>query len=196
MKFKIYKFKSVTSTNDIAINLIKKENKISGYVCAKMQTKGRGTMGKKWISNDGNFFSTLFFPLKKIYPPLNEFSIINAIIVSDVIKKICNIEKVNLKFPNDIFLNGKKICGILQEIITLKSRKFLIIGIGVNIVSSPNINKEYNATNIFKETKKSLSLKKLIKLIINTYKNFFNEIDSYKYINFKKKINLVVSKNI
>lgn len=72
----------------------------------------------------------------------------------------------------------------------------MIIGIGVNIVSSPNINKEYDATNIFKETKKNPSLKKLIKLITNSYEKFFNEIDSYKYLNFKKKIDLIASKNI
>ena len=47
MKFKIFKFKNVTSTNDVAINLIKRKKKESGYVCANMQTKGRGTYGKK-----------------------------------------------------------------------------------------------------------------------------------------------------
>jgi len=192
MKFKIYKFKSVTSTNDIAINLIKKENKISGYVCAKMQTKGRGTMGKKWISNDGNFFSTLFFPLKKIYPPFNEFSIINAIIVSDVIKKICNIEKVNLKFPNDIFLNGKKICGILQETITIKNKDFIVIGIGLNLVSSPNnLNHSYKASNIFKETKKNPKINEIASLIIASYENFFNKLNVYNFKNFKNKANLI-----
>jgi len=196
MRFKIFKYEEVTSTNDVAIYLIKNKKIKYGFIYSKKQTNGRGRHGNKWISNYGNLFGSIFFPLKKNYPPFNEFSLISTILIHDVIKKLCKGKKISIKWPNDIFLNGKKICGILQEIITLKSRKFLIIGIGVNIVSSPNINKEYNATNIFKETKKSLSLKKLIKLIINTYKNFFNEIDSYKYINFKKKINLVVSKNI
>ena len=94
MKFKVYKFKKVTSTNDVAINLIRNENKLSGYVSTKIQTKGRGTSGKRWISNDGNLFSTLFFPLEKKYPPFNEFSIINSIIIANIIKKICN--------PNDL----------------------------------------------------------------------------------------------
>ena len=58
MKFQIFKFTSVTSTNDMAINLIKEEKKEVGYVYASTQTKGRGTYGKKWISIKGNLFGS------------------------------------------------------------------------------------------------------------------------------------------
>ena len=119
MKFKIFKFESVTSTNDVAINLIKKEQKEFGCVYAGIQTKGRGTHGRKWISNKGNFFVSIFFPLKNNYPPFNEFSIINPIIISGVIKRFCEKKNIKLKFPNDIFVNRRKICGILQELITI-----------------------------------------------------------------------------
>ena len=50
MKFEIFKFKGVTSTNDVAINLIQEEKKEIGCVLADNQTEGRGTHGKKWIS--------------------------------------------------------------------------------------------------------------------------------------------------
>ena len=65
MKFKVMKFKTVYSTNDTAINLIKNKRKKVGCVCAKKQTNGRGTHGKKWISKVGNLFLSIFFPLKK-----------------------------------------------------------------------------------------------------------------------------------
>ena len=187
MKFEIFKFKSVTSTNDVAINLIKEKKKEFGCVYADLQTKGRGTQGKKWISEKGNFFGSIFFPLKKNYPPFNEFSIINSIIISDVIKYFCNKEIINLKFPNDIFINGKKICGILQELIVLNSNKFLIIGIGINISSNPNINTKYQATNILQQTKKKPDIKEIINLIISSYEKFFIELNSYNYVYFKKK---------
>ena len=87
MKFEIFKFKKVTSTNDEAINLIKNKKKEVGCIFSKTQTKGKGTKGKKWISEVGNLFGSFFFPLEKKYPPFNEFSIINPIIVSDVIRK-------------------------------------------------------------------------------------------------------------
>ena len=187
MKFEIFKFKSVTSTNDLAISLIKEKNKISGCVYADEQTKGRGTHGKKWISNKGNLFVTLFFPLEKKYPPFNEFSIINPIIMSNIITQFCNNKDLSLKFPNDVFLNGKKICGLLQELITLKRKKFLIVGIGLNIISNPNIYNKYQATNMLLETNKKMTIKKFINLIILSYENFFKDLNSYNFENYKKK---------
>ena len=192
MKFKIFKFKNVTSTNDVAIQLIKAEKKEIGCVYAERQTRGRGTYGKRWISNKGNFFATIFFPLKKNYPPFNEFSIINPIIISDVIKHFCGERNMNIKFPNDIFVNEKKICGILQEHITANSKNFLIIGIGINMISSPNIKKKYKATNILFETKKKPKIKEIINLIISSYKKFFIDLNSYNYESFKKKADLMV----
>ena len=103
---------------------------------------------------------------------------------------------MGLKFPNDVFYNKKKICGLLQEIITQKNRKFLIIGIGLNIVSNPNINNKYKATNIYLETKKKPSITEIINLIISSYENFFINLDSYNYINFKKKAKVLSIKQI
>ena len=187
MKFKIVKFESVTSTNDIAINLIREKKDNFGCVQADIQTKGRGTHGKKWISKKGNLFLSLFFPLSKEYPSFEEFFIINSIIIIDTIKKFCDDKKLQLKFPNDIFYNKKKICGLLQEVITHENRKFLIIGIGLNIDSNPNINNEYKATNIYLETKKKPSIIEIVNLIISSYENFFINLDSYNYENVKKR---------
>ena len=65
MKFKLFSYKKVDSTNNIAMNLIKLKNYECGCVVATSQTKGRGTYGKKWISNYGNLFATFFFSIKK-----------------------------------------------------------------------------------------------------------------------------------
>ena len=187
MKFEIFNFTSVSSTNDVAISLIEKEKKNSGCVYAEMQTKGRGTHGKNWISSKGNLFISIFFHLKENYPPFNEFSVINPLIVSEVIKNFCKDKTVSLKFPNDVFLNGKKICGILQETITFNKKNFLIIGIGVNVVSNPKIIELYEATNILFETKKKINIKKVIESIIISYEKFFKFLNLYKYENYKNK---------
>ena len=192
MKFKVFKFKNVSSTNDVAINLIKKEQKEFGCVYAENQTKGRGTYGRKWISNKGNFFVSIFFPLKNNYPPFNEFSIINPIIISGVIKHFCEKKNIKLKFPNDIFVNRRKICGILQELITINGNKFLIIGVGINIVSNPKINNKYQATNILLETQKKPKINEIIELIVFSYEKFFINLKSYNYEDFKKKAELMV----
>jgi BirA family transcriptional regulator, biotin operon repressor / biotin---[acetyl-CoA-carboxylase] ligase len=188
MKFKIYRYESVKSTNEVAIKLIKEKKKLSGCVVSNTQTKGKGTHGKTWVSKKGNLFISLFFCLKKKYPPFNEFSIINPIIVSNSIKKYCKRDKVNLKFPNDILLNGKKVSGILQEVITMKSKKFLIVGVGVNINSNPVIVKKYKATNIYSMTKKKVYLEKIINDIVSSYEVFLNKLSLYNFDNFKKRL--------
>ena len=187
MKFEIFKFGKVTSTNDVAINLIKKEKIKSGIVYADTQTKGRGTHGKKWISSSGNLFSSIFFPLKKNYPTFDEFAIINPIIISEIIEHYCIKKKINLKFPNDVFLNGKKVCGILQEVMSLDNEKFLIIGFGINIASNPVICESYKSTNILLETKKKPKIAEIINLTVASYEKFFASLNSYNYVNFKNK---------
>ena len=192
MKFEIFKFKNVTSTNDVAINLIKKKEKEIGCVYADKQTKGRGTYGTQWISDKGNLFGSIFFPLKRNYPPFKEFSIITPVIITSVIEHFLEKKYISFKLPNDVLVNGKKICGILQELVTSNSKKFLIIGIGINIISNPNVNTKYQATNILLETKKKPSASKIINLIISSYEKFFFNINSYNYNNYKKKVELMV----
>ena len=63
MKIKLIKFKSVRSTNDTAIKLIKKNLIIPILIFTENQTKGRGTMGKKWISIKGNLFLSILFKI-------------------------------------------------------------------------------------------------------------------------------------
>ena len=187
MKFEIFEYRKVESTNDTAISLIKNYNKKKGCVFAANQTSARGTKGRKWISEEGNFFGSIFFQLKDKYPSFSEFSVINSIIIANVIAHFCIDKKINLKFPNDIFVDKKKICGILQEVITSNNIKFLIIGIGLNIISSPKIEQSYEATNLLYEVKKNPSIKEMINLIVSEYENFFINIDSYDYKYYKKK---------
>jgi len=193
MRIKIFKFKKVTSTNDVAINLIKKKNKTVGCVHASEQTKGRGRYGKKWISNKGNLFVSFFFPIKKNIPHFKYFIIINSFIVSRVLKNIYNINDIKIKLPNDILIKKKKICGILQEIITFKKKEFFIVGIGLNTQSNPFI-KKYKTTNLFKETEKNIKVQEIIKLIAAAYENFFLNLNLKKYNKYKKKADLFASK--
>ena len=87
-----------------------------------------------------------------------------------------------------IFLSiKKKICGILQEKITYNNINFLIIGIGINLVSNPKINNNYKATNILDETQKKPEINKVVDLLLFSYEKFFIDLDSYNYHNFKKK---------
>ena len=107
MIIKNFNYKCVNSTNDIAINLIKKKNIRAGLVVAEKQKKGRGQRGKKWISHRGNLFVSIFFSLDKINLTLKQLTKFNANLVIKLISQHCN-KKIRLKPPNDIIVNKKK----------------------------------------------------------------------------------------
>ena len=188
MKFKVYKYKSLTSTNDEAISCIKDKKINFGFIFAQIQTKGRGTKGNKWISLKGNLFGSIFFPLKENYPTFHEFTFITPIIIYDVIKSFCINSSLSLKWPNDILMNKKKICGILQEVITKNNLNYLIIGTGINLIKNPKIS-DSETTNIYKETNVNIKKEIIIKKIIHSYESFFEKINKYKFDNYKKKAN-------
>ena len=77
MKIKIKKYKKVKSTNDIAFKLIKKNFSEPTLVTSENQTKGRGRVGKKWISQNGNLFISLFFKFDQKKIDFKQFAILN-----------------------------------------------------------------------------------------------------------------------
>ncbi len=83
------------------------------------------------------------------------------------IKKIK--KKISIKLPNDLLLNNKKICGILQETIVYNNSLFLVLGIGINLIKNPKII-NYPTTNILDEVRINVSKKLIIKHIINEFK--------------------------
>jgi len=193
MKFKTFKYNSVTSTNKTAIELIKKKRIEKGFVYALTQKRGKGRYGRKWISKKGNFFGSIFFPLKKNFPSIEEFSLINPMLNIDVLSNHCDKKKIFFKSPNDIYINKKKVCGILQETIFEKSKKYLIVGIGINILSSPKI-RNYPITNVYKETKKKIKQSKIANQIRAEYENFFSNLNLYNFLNFKIKSQKIILK--
>ena len=161
MKLRSLKFKSVKSTNDIALRLIKKDNIKPSIILAENQSKGRGTMGKKWISKKGNLFLSIFFDIRKKKIDFKKFAILNAYLLKNILaKKFSN--KIKIKWPNDLLFEKKKICGILQETIKKFDQNFLIVGIGLNLAKNPII-KNYKTTNLFELVKKKIPKKKLKK---------------------------------
>ena len=83
MKFTLKSFKSVKSTNDTAINLIKKNFTKPTIVTSERQKKGRGTMGKKWVSQKGNLFLSIFFEINPSKINFKHYAILNALIIKN-----------------------------------------------------------------------------------------------------------------
>ncbi|MDC0150838.1 biotin--[acetyl-CoA-carboxylase] ligase [Candidatus Pelagibacter sp.] len=163
MKFRVFRFKKVDSTNNSAIKVIKNSNINYGMIIANEQKNGRGQYGKKWISYNGNLFVSFFYKLDNLTVSLKQITKINCLLVKKLLSFYYK-KKIIFKKPNDLLINKKKICGILQENISKLNKKYLIVGIGINLTKNPNL-KNYPTTNLKELLNKKISKNKIEKQI-------------------------------
>jgi BirA family biotin operon repressor/biotin-[acetyl-CoA-carboxylase] ligase len=163
MKIRKFIFKRVNSTNSTAIKIIQNSELNCGMVISETQKKGKGQYGRKWISHKGNLFVSFFFDLNKINLSIKKLTKINCLLVKKLITNFYK-KKITFKAPNDLLINGKKISGILQETITKNNHKYLIVGIGINIIKSPNI-RNYPTTNLLELIGKKIDYKLAVNLL-------------------------------
>ena len=136
-------------------------------IISENQSDGKGQYGKKWISYKGNLFVSFFFNLKNFDINLNKFTKLNCLLVKKLLTSYYR-NKIIFKKPNDLLINKKKICGILQETLTKLNKKYLIVGIGINLIKSPFI-KNYPTTNLYELLDKKVSKRQ----IVNELKKIF-----------------------
>ena len=123
MKLRSLKFKSVKSTNDIALMLIKRDNIKPSIILSERQTKGRGTMGKKWISKKGNLFLSIFFDMSKKKIDFKKFAVLNAYLLKSILaKKFSN--EIKIKWPNDLLFKKKKFVEFYKRLLLMKEKNF------------------------------------------------------------------------
>ena len=89
MKIKSLKFKSVNSTNNIALDLIKKNKFKPTLISAEQQIKGMGTMGKKWVSKKGNLYLTIYFEIDQKKINFKHYAVLNAYLIKYIIHDHC-----------------------------------------------------------------------------------------------------------
>ena len=122
-----------------------KKNKKNCFLLADQQSKGRGQRGKNWHSPVGNIYCSISFDN---FLDINEhflFSILISISIRTTLEKF-NAKNINFKWPNDIFYKSNKFAGMISEITDIdKKNSHIIVGLGINFVSAPEI-KNYNTT--------------------------------------------------
>ena len=134
-------FKSIDSTNAEAHRYLENKNTQKPlWFLADKQDAGRGRMGSRWISNEGNLFCSLIYPINWDLKLMPMISALVAVVIHETISFfIGNDPKLKIKWPNDILINDAKISGALIENIIGGENKYTIIGIGINILSSPKL---------------------------------------------------------
>lgn len=130
-------FEQTASTNDIVEKLARDGVKEGVVVFAESQTKGRGRLGRKWISppRQGLWFSLLLRP--KLRPQAaTQLTVAAATALFRAIRDVAG-SAPEIKWPNDILIKGRKVCGVLTELSAeLDNIKHLILGIGVDVNQS------------------------------------------------------------
>ena len=182
--FKFYHFKTLNSTNDKAKEFCKK-GKYNLVVTTEKQEKGRGRFGRKWVSELGGLYITLLLKEKNL-DNVKYLTLIASVAVAKTINKITKLNAL-VKWPNDVLINDKKICGILTETVSGKNN-YALVGIGLNVNNkkfSKSIVKK--TTSLSLETNKNYNLNIILKTIINNFNSLYKY---YNKKNYEKIINI------
>ncbi len=170
-------FNEINSTQDYAKQILKQNIKTGSIVIADYQTKGKGTKERKWLSSkEKNIMMTII-----LYPNSKPLKLEGLTVeIAQAIKNaIYKLYKYNLdiKKPNDLYLNNKKIAGILTEATSIKEKVIhLYIGIGFN-VNEESFSDEIKdtATSLKKEFNKEFEIEEIIVTILEEIEKVLKE---------------------
>ncbi len=199
-KLNITIFDELNSTNTYAKQLGSKGVKENTLIIAESQTNGRGRMGRTFYSpnKSGIYFSLLLFPDFSAEKSLL-LTVMASVAVAETIMEY-NKNDVKIKWVNDIYIDGKKVCGILTEgkIKTDLKLDYAVVGIGINLVEPennfPNDIKDI-ATSVFQgNIEENLKFEFLAK-IINKFFDMYNNKDT-DYIKRYKEYSYLIGKDI
>ncbi len=193
----VYHYRSLESTNDLAFSLALKGLKEGNIIVADRQTKGKGRLGRKWYSPKGGLYLSVILRPDIPFLRVSLVTIFSAVSVCSVLRRL----GINawIKWPNDIMVANKKICGILVEMdSTIDRVKFIITGIGIN----NKVNKSdlvHIATSIYEETAQLISNKDLLRFLSEeldkNYAIFLKQ--NYTYFTDKlKAMSRMINKNV
>jgi len=188
-------FSEITSTNDVAKELARSGAEEGAVVVAEVQTHGKGRLGRSWLSPKGGvWFSVILRPKVKA-KEVFKITFLTAVAVARVVKELFKLD-AEIEWPNDVLIDGKKVCGILTETnVHGEIADSVVIGVGINAnVDVNTFPKDLSkmATSIVAEAKIEIDQERLLQALLEemeTYYVFFKEgkfdliLDEWKRLN-------------
>ena len=166
-------FDSIDSTMDVAFQLGVEGVGEGTVVCAESQTKGKGRLGRNWISpkSKGIYMSVILRP--QLMPAdLTQLTLLGAVALCEAVGNFCEVP-AKIKWPNDILVHNKKLAGILTESSAEMDRvRFVVVGIGIN-VNVPLSQLPSNSTSIKNETGRKASRVVLMQEILRSLEQWY-----------------------
>lgn len=188
-------FEEIESTSSY---LIKEHNNLENFtfVSSNYQSKGKGREDRQWISAKGaNLLFSLLLKDKNLIKEYSSISLFFAAIVAEFLQSK-GISGVQIKWPNDVYLNGKKIAGILLE---GNIEEYLVIGVGININQKDFPNSLHHpATSIYLETGNSLDISKIKEELFSYIKEELKleNIQEKHYLNVVRTLDYLKGKHV
>ncbi len=199
-KLNITIFNELDSTNNYAKQLGSKGIKENTLIIAESQTSGRGRMGRTFYSpnSTGLYFSLLLYPEFSAEKSLL-LTVMASVAVAETIMEYSK-NSVKIKWVNDVYIDGKKACGILTEgkINNHKYLDYAVVGIGINLIAPENdfpSDIKDIATSVFQESIAENIKEEFLAKIINRFFEMYNSNDK-DYISRYKKYSYLIGKEI
>jgi BirA family transcriptional regulator, biotin operon repressor / biotin---[acetyl-CoA-carboxylase] ligase len=126
------------STNDDARRLAEAGCPHGTWISARRQTAGRGRLGRKWESLEGNLFLSIVARLP-VHAGWSWVPLATAIAVAETLREFHPRLELEIKWPNDLWLNQAKVGGILCEAVGSGAQSYIVIGLGLNCAEAPEI---------------------------------------------------------
>jgi len=175
--------REVDSTNNVAKELASYGAVEGTVVIAEAQTVGRGRLNRKWISPKGGLYFSIILRPKTNSSEAVKLVFVAGLAVAETLRELYH-SKVETKWPNDVLVGGRKVCGILSEMRTTNERVgFVVIGIGVN--ANFDVKKDIprelwgSAISLENELGKKVNLEELFRVLLekleNVYDSFLKE---------------------
>ena len=167
-KLPCFCFYKATSTNYLA-KVFVSENKLEhpAVFLAKEQTQGRGRYDRSFVSPKGGLYMTYVCPANEGF---SLWAILSAVAVNRVLEMV-GVHSF-IKWPNDLKVEGKKICGILPESV-VTDKRYVVMGIGVNVNTDELDEVKDIATSIYQTIGKKVSVKRFAKLLARELHSVF-----------------------
>jgi BirA family biotin operon repressor/biotin-[acetyl-CoA-carboxylase] ligase len=173
----IHFFRELPSTNEMAKELAKKGAKEGTVLVAKIQTHGRGRLDREWISPNGGLWLSIILRPKASAKEASKLTLMMSVTVAEAINKQFDLNS-EIKWPNDVLVNGKKVCGILTETSSRRDLlNFAVIGVGINANFRlrdlpPNLRD--SATTIKDEVKREIDSESFLRCLLEETEHYYN----------------------
>ncbi|MFH1752745.1 MAG: biotin--[acetyl-CoA-carboxylase] ligase [Candidatus Omnitrophota bacterium] len=195
---RVYSYERIDSTNDRAYQLAEEGAQEGVVIIGEQQLKGKGRMGRRWVSPKGGIYFSLILRPKMMPTEVSKLTLIAAVSVAETLRETTGLN-CQIKWPNDILIGASKICGILTELKAEQdATSFVILGIGINVNTKPS-DLPKHATSVFKETEKKISRIDLLKMLLKNIENHYNLFKSNKFnaiIEEWKNLSAVLGKRV